>query len=303
LYREDEQQEHPFDDLLDVILPDGGMVAMLRAYFDASHRPSGVFTVAGYLFDSAQARKFRREMAPVFQIYGGLHTADLVALKGAYKNISRQQSDTLIQSVVPLIRSRMICGVAVSCWVQDVENHSPRWIRGFGHPYAVCCHLAMTTMGIWARENDYRSGIAYVFEAGDAYASEADDIMQGAAKHPIAQESYQYKSHAFLNKTDTGASPIQAADFLAWEWGKFFEETLAERKREMRLSLAYLINGQLDKYKFQPMHGERFLKYLDDIRDLGLEELQERKDAIQASASFDATADIERAEPDSDQSK
>jgi hypothetical protein len=97
-----------------------------------------------------------------------------------------------------LIRSRIIAGVAVSCWVQDIQNHSPRWIRGFGHPYAVGCHLAMSAMGRWARENNYRSGIAYVFEAGDKYADEAFFLMQNADKIPIIQHQYQHRSYGFL---------------------------------------------------------------------------------------------------------
>jgi hypothetical protein len=40
------------------------------------------------------------------------------------------------------------------------------WVRGFGHLYAISCHLAMTAMGIWARGHNYRDGISYVFEAG-----------------------------------------------------------------------------------------------------------------------------------------
>jgi hypothetical protein len=57
MFREIEQ-DTTFDDLIEAIAPDGGPIAVLRAYFDASQRECGVFTVAGYLFDSAQARKF-----------------------------------------------------------------------------------------------------------------------------------------------------------------------------------------------------------------------------------------------------
>jgi hypothetical protein len=275
LFREDNCDA--FDDLVDAIAPDAGCFAVLRAYFDASKRPSGVFTIAGYLFDSYQARKFRRDWDQVFGPYGGLHMTNLAALQGAYRDrVTRPQSHDMCRAAVEMIRERMTCGVVVSCWVQDIHTHSPRWIRGFGHPYAVCCHLAMATMGTWARENNYRTGIAYLFENGDEYASEASVIMQNAASHPIVQEQYQYRSHGFVGKQDALACPIQAADFLAWEWGKFFDETAVVRKRPMRKSLAYLLNGQMDRYMLRPMFGERFARYLSQINDLGLEELQER---------------------------
>jgi hypothetical protein len=164
-----------------------GMVAVLRAYFDASSRDSGAFVVAGYLFDPKQARKFRREWNPVFQPYGGMHMADLVALQSGFKGITREQSGALIREAVPIIRQHIVCGTAVSCWTQDVHNYSPRWIRGFGHPYAICCHLAMTAMGIWASDHGYRDGIAYFFESGDNYAQEAHEMMSVAETHPVVR--------------------------------------------------------------------------------------------------------------------
>jgi hypothetical protein len=224
---------------------------------------------------------------------------DLVARRDGFKTITREQGDELVKRAVQIIRSRIFCGVAVSCWTQDVITHSPRWIQGFGHPYAICCHLALTTLGIWARDHNYRNGIAYMFETGDRYADEAHRMLSLSAKNPIARASYEYLSHSFLSKTDNAATPLQAADFFAWEWGKFFDETVVERKRPMRLSLAHLINGHLDRYRFHPMYGERFLRFLDEIRDLGLEELQDRNDVLRASVlPVDVKTSIEQAEPD-----
>lgn len=123
-------------------------------------------------------------------------------------------------------------------------------------------------------------------------------MMSIAEKHPLVKRSYQYRSHGFLGKSVDGATPLQAADLLAWEWGKFFDETLAERKRPMRLSLAHLLDGQLGRYRLQPMYGPRFVRFLDEIRDLGLEELQERQDAMEAAAQVDVQQDIATAADD-----
>jgi hypothetical protein len=223
---------------------------------------------------------------------------DLVARQGRFKGISRDETNDLIRRAVPIIRQRILCGVAVSCWVQDVYSHSPRWIRGFGHPYAVCCHLAMAAMGIWARDHHEITGITYAFESGDAYSDEAHSVMSGSANHPIAKYQYQYKSHAFFGKDEPEAVPIEAADFLAWEWGKFFEESFVTRKRPMRLSLVHLLNGQLERYMLRPMYGERFARYLNDIRGLGLEELQEREALSKAPPIADLSTDTMNAAED-----
>ena len=272
------------DELLDVVSGDGDwIVAVLRGYFDAGKRESGVFTVAGYLFDAAQARKFRREWNEVFgKFKGGLHTTDFFALGGEYKKagLSRDDRDEMVKQAIAIIRNRMICGVAVSCWVQDVENHSPKWIKGFKSPYSICSHLAMSSMAIWAVKNKCeKSGIAYTFEAGDRYANEANYMMSNAATHPEVQYGYQYRSHHFLPKGELEAVPIQAADFLAWEWSKYFDETFHLEKRPMRKSLGYLLDGQAHRYMLRPMYGEKFIKFLGNIRDLGVEQLQELKEA------------------------
>lgn len=275
----------------------------MRAYFDASKRQSGVFTVAGYLFDSAQARKFRREWREVFGDYKcGLHMTDLAGLGGEYKKsgLNRPKADEMVREAVSIIRKRMMCGVAVSCWVQDVENHSPQWIKGFKSPYSICCHLAMSAMAMWTVKNDSRSGIAYAFEAGDRYASEANYMMSNAAIHPEVQRGYQYKSHSFLLKTDQQAVPIQAADFLAWEWSKFFDETFHQRKRQMRLSLAHLIYQHQDRYMLRPMYGERFIKFLNDIRNIGIEQLQEMKAAGEHGENFDVNEALNALQPPED---
>ena len=65
----------------------------------------------------------------------------------------------------------------------------------------------------------------------------------------------------------------------------------------MRLSLANLLVGQLDRYALRPMGGQRFLRYLNEIRDLGLSQLQEDQDAFLAAPVADVSAEIENTEP------
>jgi hypothetical protein len=62
------ENEDVWADLLDLLLPEGdGCVAVLTAYIDASERKdSGLFSVAGYLFESGRVRRFRQERKKTF---------------------------------------------------------------------------------------------------------------------------------------------------------------------------------------------------------------------------------------------
>ena len=58
-----------FADFLDIILPArNGRLAVLNAYFDASSRTSGIFSLAGVAFAKPQVKKFDKEWWKLFEI-------------------------------------------------------------------------------------------------------------------------------------------------------------------------------------------------------------------------------------------
>ena len=169
-----------WDELLDAISPDDeGSVVVLRAYIDASSREcvhpvngdkGDLLTVAGYMFESRQlARHFRQRWRDTFDTET-FSWADLVARAKPFEHLSdnRAEHNRLIAAGIAIVREFVVAGTVASCWKQDVERHSPTWIKGFGHAYSVAGHMAMAGLGAWAQRNDYRrGGIAYLIEAGD----------------------------------------------------------------------------------------------------------------------------------------
>lgn len=147
----------------------------------------------------------------------------------------------------------------------------------------------MAGLGGWVKRNNYKGGVAYILEAGDEYSSEANDLLSFAAKVPAVADQYQWRSHGFVPK-DVG-SPFHAPDLLAWEWGKFMTETALDRKRLMRLSLVNLLVGRLDRYSFHHLSGEPLLRFFNRVRDLGMEQIQEDREAL----SFVPVVDVREA--------
>ncbi len=180
-----------------------------------------------------------------------------------------------------------------------MENFSPKWIKGFSHAYSVAGHMALAGMGTWAKENNLRGGIAYVIEAGDDGYDELSHMLSYAPRSADARDMYQWNSHAVVEKK--AGSAFHAPDLLAWEWGKFLSETVIEPKREMRLSFAHLLNGRLKSHLLQHLYGEPLLRFFTRINALGVEQMQEDREAAlmvqrtDVSAAVDASVRSERA--------
>jgi len=254
-----------------------GPVALLEAYFDESERAGGVFCVAGYAFAPPQARKFVKEWARLFDGYvGGFHMVDFVHRRGAFKGLAVTEQGPLLREAVKIINRRMAFGVAVSCNLAEVELRSPRWMRGFGHAYPVCCHLCMMALGSLIGDANLRGDVTYVFEAGHPSEPEARDFMKGATESPDLKRSYRHRGDSFLPKSD--AVPLQAADLLAWEWAKCRDETLEQGIRPLRKSLRALFESAPKRYKIAHITGEPLVRFMTAVRDLGLLQLQEEAD-------------------------
>lgn len=118
-----------------------------------------------------------------------------------------------------------------------------------------------------------RDRVAYVFEAGHVGQTEAQDFMRGATRAAESLEAYRHYSHGFVPKTDS--SLLQAADLLAWEWAKCYDETVEMDLRPIRLSLRALLEPKSDRYKLRHITGAALERFMREIEALGLGQLRE----------------------------
>ena len=283
-----------FHELLDIVAPRAnGALVILKAFFDASTRPKlGIFCVAGYAFTKLQLLKFDRDWWRLFGKYGGCHMKELVHREGRFRGIERAEADRLIREAVAILRKRAWYGAAVSCNLHEMHALLPRWVHGFEHAYPVCCHMAMGALATAISESGEDHRVAYVFESGDAYSGCAHDFMKNTDGSPELKESYRHYSHNFVDKKD--ALGLQAADVLAWEWAKYVDETVYQRVRPMRLSLAHLMtkSGTFDPtiYKVAHLHGDALKKFTLGVRQLVREQIEEERAMKNPSFSDDEAA-------------
>jgi len=280
-----------FHELLDVLVPKrNGALVVIKGFFDASTRQkSGIFCVAGFAFRKLQLQKFERDWWNLFGKYGGCHMKELVHGIGRFADADR---DSLIKAAVQILRKRSCFGIVVSCNLHEMNRLLPTWVRGFEHAYPVCCHMAMTALGSKISDSGSDDRVAYFFETGDEYSGCAHDFMNRYCQVPVCKKAYRHSSHAFVDKED--AMALQSADMLAWECAKYLDETVGQRVRPMRLSLAHMllsrnaINYDDKKFKILHLTGESLKKWAEQVWQLGME--QRAEDAARKSSPSDESS-------------
>jgi hypothetical protein len=285
-YREEESAGQFFHDLLDLIVPDGGTVALLAAYFDASRMESGVFCVGGFAFGRDRAKKAERAWR---RLWGDTicRMADLHSRKpgSAFADWTSDQAGQRLEDCVLIINEYASYAVCVSCDLPEIEGLAPRsaekgseiYLDGFRRAYATCCHLAMAVLGNIIRENSGVPAVAYFFESGDQYQTESQRFIALASNEPLLKEMYCHKSHTVSDKPD--ARLLETADIIAWEWAK--HQDRVRDKRHMRPSLLAMLDpgssGLMSRADFgstsrRAVHvtGEPLQRYFDKVKHLVL---------------------------------
>ena len=237
----------------------------VEAYFDESEREDGTFVVAGYGLFPGNVRRFNRRWKNMLGSIKVFHMADLVALQGEFEDFTRADSNDLIKRAAAIVAAEIEVAIAFSFSRADFQAVASQ-LRGLREPYSFCCYLCMQEMGNWIREQGIGSRVSYFFEAGQEFQAEANDLMHLAAI-PTVRDLYCYQSHDFLKKNDAPAPPLQAADFLAWEWSKHRHETVNESKRPTRFSLIALYGNRPERYRTRHLSREALRSIYEPLRD------------------------------------
>lgn len=251
--------------LIDILAPSKGVfVAVLEAYFDESERPgTKVFCVAGHVFQPDQAKAFADDWLAHWGGYLPFHMTDFAARREQFKGISDEEHLRLIQGAIAIIRSRVEYSVAVSCKLNEIEA-----IRLGGSPvlsaYSMCIHMCMSQVGSWVRSTGRDDRVAYIFERGYGSEGDARASIADSCREPALRESYRHAADAFLPKE---TPQLQAADFLAWEWAKCYDESLDQPKRQVRASLWALAEGRKGRYWFSHAPGLNLFHTLKAMQD------------------------------------
>jgi hypothetical protein len=198
--------------------------------------------------------------------------------------MSTDETDTLLVECIKLINRTATFGVGVSCDMQEVASLFPKTLPIFHRVYPMCCYLAMEMLSGIAKAHGYIDGIAYCFESGQQSEGLARIFIQKLVAVPEVGADLLHVSDSFASKNDV--VQLQAADLIAWEWRKWWEESVERRRqghpnpRTMRKSLIALLSygtGSKSEYNTKRFHlthleGEPLRDYAEKIIALHLVE-------------------------------
>lgn len=193
-------------------------MVLSEVYFDESgtHDGSPMMTMAGYLFDREQARRFSRDWEKCLKRLGlpAAHMTDCATGNADYANMPLEQRILSEKLLIENIKRRSILGFSVAVDPQLYDDVMGPFATSMP-AYSYLLMVAVAAVRQWATTTNYDGRIAYFFESGHRHASEANQYMNMIAEYgPEVIEFMYYYAHAFLDKRN--ALPLQAADMLAW---------------------------------------------------------------------------------------
>ncbi len=210
-----------FERFLDIALGrDGITMSTVEAYFNdsGSHPTSPVVCVAGYIFDKEQAIKFDREWRAVLNIYHltFFRMSSFAHGSEPFDNLSPHERDALERNLIAVINKWMSFGVAITVEPEILTRVLPGDGDSAESPFSYCARFVLTGARRWIDEKKVTGDCAYIFESGHRSHEEANDIMNRLYLDARQRRAYRYLSHTFIGKSV--ATPLQAADLLAWHW-------------------------------------------------------------------------------------
>lgn len=194
----------------------------VEAYMDESgtHEGAEPTVVAGFVFKHEQAIRFSRDWQKVLDHYRlpYSHMKEASGIGGIYKaaGMSKDDCAKCNSLLIENTKRRSIFSFGAS-----VHQEMYRGIVGKEQnapsAYTFCLMSCMTILRRWAERSSYKGRIPYFFEAGNEREGEAQRFVKDALLDcDRAKEKARYASHDSIDKRL--ALPLQAADFLAWQF-------------------------------------------------------------------------------------
>jgi hypothetical protein len=229
---------------------------MFTAYFDESgtHDQSAALVVSGYVASVQQWEKFDKEWKDALADEGltHFHMKDFAHSKKEFSTWkdNEPRRKRFLERLINIIRKnvRKSFSNAVILDAYRKVNSKYTFQEYLGKPYAFCARLCMTGVEYWKEQHDYQDEVPSIFEDG------AHD--KGAFLDILKRDKYLIP--VFGQKREH--TPLQAADFVAWENLKIYNQKEAGTLNTKRLRKPFLA-----LYSMPQDWGVYTIKNLEDI--------------------------------------
>jgi hypothetical protein len=209
-----------------------GWIAVLKIAMDETgiHDDAEMVAVAGYVSRPRIWRDWTKAWNVAKRPIKIVHAADCANFQGEFKEgWDKDRRDAWVSNLLPVIRDHELAGIVIGIHLKDFEaalKGHPELIEMFGTPYTACFQWAISIVMDIARDHGKGERMAFVHEVND-YKGECFKAFE-YVRDNLNPRKIQM-SLAFAGKRDF--PPLQAADILAYEGGKFLKNPTGTPRR------------------------------------------------------------------------
>jgi hypothetical protein len=214
------------------------VVTMLKTFMDETgvHDDAEMVAVGCYLANPKTWRDWtkewngcKRKVPAGREPIEVFHATDCNSLHGEFEGWTRDERDELVAKLLPIIANADMAGMVIGVNLVDLDEAlkgHPELLEMFGTPYTACFQWAITSIMQLATDRGKGQRMAFVHEVNDfkGEASKAFDYIR--ENHNPRRIKMGL---AFGAKIDY--PPLQAADVLAYEGGKFLKNPTGKPRR------------------------------------------------------------------------
>jgi hypothetical protein len=193
------------------------------------HAGSSVVAVSAYFAKPTAWRAWTKKWNLAKRPIKVFHSTDCANFRGEFEGWTKEQRDLFVAQLLPILPAEKISGMVIAIQMEDFRNAlsgHEELIEMIGNPYTCCFQWSVSTFMEFANKYGKGERIKFVHEV-NSYQGEALSTFDYVSK--IHNTKGTKIILTFGTKADN--PPLQAADVLAYEGGKFLKDPTRAPRR------------------------------------------------------------------------
>jgi hypothetical protein len=233
-----------------------GLLVMLKVYLDLGQKQDmrdGVMCVGAAMFKQAPYKQFLRPWERMLKRWDAkaFHATDFYNGAGEFKRDTpaRQRLFTEDSRRIPgMIGPHINRVLLVSFRPEEyLRVASEQWKKKFGtNLHSLAVQMVLLANGRWAERRRPSESFAYFMESGDPDGPEVSAMVERFGQNPDDSRVVRVRSFTIADKGT--ARGLEASDFAAWHWNKYYMDKIREGKEdEPRKDFAAFVETSQEK--------------------------------------------------------
>ena len=184
--------------------------------------------VSVVIFKQVRYKQFVRPWERMLKAWNAtaFHATDFYNGAGEFKRKGDAKREALFaddsKRIPTMIGKTIRRAILVAFNPEEYRERAPtNWINLFGNSvHSMAIQIALLEIGWWAEEKCPSERFTYFMESGDADEGKVAATVSGMRNDPATSKVIRVQA---FNTTGKGAERgLEAADFFAWQWNKYF---------------------------------------------------------------------------------